>query len=587
MVQRIERKRLEQEAETRLRKRISDREKSEIMDLHFQGLTRDEIAKKTGVSAGGVSGVIKEFTDCADSTSTEEAAEEYDVIETVESLRSLAVKIRKAGTSVEELMGVSNMLGRIKKLIDLDRLEGYIKAGESLGDKAHVEASVRMHLIEERTGRSHDDILNDLESKEARVRKLSSEIQHLQSQIKNLDLEKEKAQTNLNAEKTRLEAELKERLKQHSLTIERIEYISNIEREISGYGIALTQLEGLRRVLNAVEETGQDAKKIVELAKKVGSLRAQAEAEAKELDDTRELAAKLSETVSTLEERLVGAEIVVEKCLELESMGWNQESLQKTILLAKEAGSPEEVLSRLELLNPSVEAKAELERIKAETEALKEEALKIIKQTLKKLSTLAKESSSLVNERIPGIVAEVSNIAETQIAKLANEYNSLAEKHSKLQADFSKLTEEYRKYQMSLDDAISWSTLLYEPEKLPSDRISSIFFGVMTPRLETWCKNKKTKERADIAKELAKRAICLYSESAANFLKAPKKASVVTAKLAVISFALTVTPFYSAFIEWYTLHKNEKEASNLYNAQYHLKHFYKEGLNDITLPILD
>jgi outer membrane murein-binding lipoprotein Lpp len=353
------------------------------MDLYFQGLTRDEIAKKTGVSAGGVSGVIKEFIDCTDSTSTEEAAEEYDVVETVESLRSLAVKIRKAGTSVEELMEVSNMLARIKKLIELDRLEGFIKAGESLGDKAHVEASVRMHLIEERTGRSHDDILSDLESKETRVKELSSEVQRLQSQIKNLDLEREKAQTNLNAEKTRLEAELKERLEQHSLTIEKIEYIANIERELIGYGIELTQLEGLRRVLNAVEETGQDAKRLVELAKKVGSLRAQTEAEAKELDDTRELAAKLSKTISTLEERLAGADLVMEKCLELESMGWDRESLEKAILLAREAGSPKEALSRLELLKPSVEAKAELERIKAETVALKEETLKLIKQTLK------------------------------------------------------------------------------------------------------------------------------------------------------------------------------------------------------------
>jgi len=575
------------EAEIRLRKRISDREKSEIMDLHFQGLSRDDIAKEIGVSTGAVSGVIKQFIDCADSESTEEAAEEYDVIETVESLRSLAVKIRKAGTSVEELRGVSNMLGRIKKLIDLDRLEGYIKAGESLGDKAHVEASVRMHLIEERTGRSHDDILNDLESKESRVRGLSSEIQHLQSQIKNLDLEREKAQTNLNAEKTRLEAELKEHLKQHSLTLERIQYIANIERELSGYGIELTQLEGLRRVLNAVDETGQDAKKIAELAKKVGSLRAQTEAEAKELDDTRELATKLSERVSMLEERLVGAEIVVEKCLELESMGWNRESLEKAILLAKEAGSPEEALSRLELFKPSVEAKAELKRIKAETEALKEKALKIIKQTLKNLSTLAKESSTMVNERIPDIVGRVSSILKIQISNLANEYNSLAEKHSKLQADFSKLTEEYRKHQKSLDDAISWSTLIHEPEKLPGDRISSIFFGVMTPRLEIWCKNKNTEERADIARELAKRAICLYSESAANFLKAPKKASVNTTKIAVISFALTVRPFHSAFMEWYKLHKDEKEASNLYKAHYHLEHFYKEGLTDITSPILD
>jgi len=349
-----------------LRRKISDREKSEIVDLHLQGLTRDQIAKKTGGSAGGVSGALKEFTDCADSSSLDDAAEEYDVVETVESLRSLAVAIRKAGTSVEELTELSNMLGRIKKLIDLDKLEGFIKAGESLGDKAHVEASVRMCAIEERTGKSHDEILSDLEGKEARVRELSSEVQSLQSQMKNLNAEKERAQANFNDEKAKLEAELAELLKQHGLTLERIDHISKIQGVLSRYGIALTQLEELQRVLNAVEEADQDAKRLVELAKKVGSLRAQAEAEAKELDETRELAAKLDETILTLEERLKEAELVMEKCHDLESMGWSLESLEKAIKLSREAGSLDEVLNRLELLKPSAKLRADLDRAKAE-----------------------------------------------------------------------------------------------------------------------------------------------------------------------------------------------------------------------------
>jgi hypothetical protein len=200
---------------------------------------------------------------------------------------------------------------------------------------------------------------------------------------------------------------------------------------------------------------------------------------------------------------------------------------------------------------------------------------------------LAKESSSLVDERIPGIVGRVSSILKIQISNLANEYNSLAEKHSKLQADFSKLAEEYRKHQKSLDDAIGWSTLLQEPEKLPGDRIGSIFFDVMIPRLETWCKNKKTKERYVIARKLAKRAICLHSELTANFLKAPEKVSVFNATLALISFASTVMPFYAAFMEWYRLHKSEKGASNLYDAHYHFEQFYKEGISNLKLPIID
>ena len=473
-------------------KRLSDRKKSEIADLHFQGLTRDKIAKKTGVSAGAVSGVIKEFTDCADSTSTEEAAEEYDVFETVESLRSLAVEIKKAETSVEELMEVSKMLKRIKKLIDLNRLEEFIKAGESLDDKTHVEASVRMHLLEEHTGKSHDEILVELEKKDARLTEQSEEIQRRNAVIKNLE-----------DKKARLTQEEKDFLKQHKLTMDRVEHVSRIEEALSRYKIDLTKLEGLQRVLGAIEESGYDPK-VVEQIKKKGALQLQIETHTKDLAIIKAETVKLNEVVSTLKKKLAEAESTLQKYNELESMGWNHESLEKALKLAREAGSPEEAMNRLELLKPSAEVKAELERTKAETETLKEKTLKTIKETLKNLSTLAVESYSLVNEKIPGIVAEVNNIVKTQISSLANEYNNLAAKHGKLQEDFSKLNEEYQKHKKRLDDAISWSLLLEEPEKLPGNSISHIFFDVMLPRLETWCKSKELTERVNIVTEMAR-----------------------------------------------------------------------------------
>lgn len=551
-------------------KSLSDRKKSEIAELYFQGLTRDEIAKKTGVSAGAVSGVIREFTDCADSTSTEEAAEEYDVSETVESLRSLAVGIRKAGTSVEEMMEVSKMLERIKKLTDLDRLEGFIKTGESLADKAHVEASVRMHLLEEHTGKTHDDILAELERKNTRLAEQSEEIQSRNAEIKHLE-----------DEKTRLTQEGEEFLKQHNLTMARVEHVLRVEEALSRYEIDLTKLEGLQRVLGAIEEAGYDPKEVVEQIKKKGALKLQIETHTKDLAGIQAEAARLNEEVSALEKKIAEAESTLQKYAELESMGWNDESLERALRLAREAGSPEEVLSRLELLKPSAEVKAELERTKAETETLNERALKMIEETLKNLSTLAVESSSLVNEKIPVVVAEVNNIVKTQISGLANEYNSLAEKHGKLQADFSELYEKYRRLQKRLDDAISWSLLLEEPEKLPGDSISRIFFDVMLPRLEAWCRSKESTETFDIVAEVAKRAICLYAEQAANFMNKPEEASVVDAISALGSFASVAMPFYKAFMIWYALHKNDAEASRFFNAQYYLTQFYEEGIRKL------
>lgn len=548
-------------------KSISDHKKSEIAKLYFQGLTRDGIAKRTRVSAGAVSGVIKEFTDCADSTSTEEAAEEYDVFETVENLRSLAVETRKTGTSVEKLMEVSKMLERIKKLTDLDKLEGFIKAGESLADKAHVEASVKMHLLEEHTGKSHDDILVELERKSARLTEQSEEIQRRNAEIKHLE-----------DEKGRLTQEGEELLKQHKLTMARVEHVARVEEALSRYEIDLTNLEGLQRVLGTIEEARYDPKEVVEQIKKKGALQLQIEAHTKDLADIQAEAARLNEEVSALKKKIAEAKSTLQKIGELESMGWNLESLERVLRLAREAGSPEEVLSRLELLKPSEEVKAELQRTKAETETLKEKAQKTIEETLNSLSTLAVASSSLVNEKIPVVVAEVNNILKTQVSSLASEYNSLAEKHGKLQEDFSELHEEYRKLQKRLDDAISWSLLLQEPEKLPGDRISHIFFDIMLPRLEAWCRSKESNETTDIVEEVAKKAICLCTEQAANFMDKPEEASVVDAIWALGSFAAVALPFHKALMTWYALHKNDAGASRFFNAQYYLKKFFDEGL---------
>jgi len=467
-----------------LRNTISDQKRSEIIELYMRGWTRDDIAEKTGVSTGGVSGVIKEFTERADSSSLDEAAKEYGVAPTVESLRELAVRVKKNETSVEDLIALSNTLERIKQLVPPERLEEFARAGESLGDKAHVEASVRMYTIEQITGKSHDDIVADLGSKLDKIKELSSEIQRLNSDIKNL-----------NTEKANLEAELSELLRQRNLTLERIERVAKIESELSKHNIDLTKIEELHPIFDTVEQSGYDSKKVVEQLRKEGSLKAQIEADRKNLADIQERLAKLNDILSSCEDKLRKVEPTVGKADALVSMGWNIQSLERVAKLTKSFGSVEEVLDRVELVKRFADAKAELERVRAETNALKEENLKAIKETSKNLSVLTKESSILVDEKIPPIMAQLSN--------LADRYNNLVEK-------YTKLDEEYRKLRKRLEEALNWSTLLQEPEKLPSNTIRHIFFDIMIPKLEIWC--KRNRERLDILKELAGKAMYLYLE---------------------------------------------------------------------------
>jgi phage shock protein A len=175
-------------------------------------------------------------------------------------------------------------------------------------------------------------------------------------------------------------------LKQHKLATEKVEHVSKIEKELGEYGVKLNQLEDLHRILNAVQESGGDPQKLVEFVKGVESLRTQTEVETRNLTETREKRAKLREEISVLEKKLNETELVIEKCQKLESMGWCSENLERAINLAKNAGSPDEALSRLELLRPSTELRADLDNITVETAhaASRKRKLKKKYDTLKK-----------------------------------------------------------------------------------------------------------------------------------------------------------------------------------------------------------
>jgi hypothetical protein len=503
-------------------------------------------------STGYVSGVLKEFTDRADSTSTEEAAEEYGAAETVENLRSLAVTIKKGGTSVEELLKYSSIFEKIKQSVPPEKLEQFLRAWESICDKEHVEAALKMHEIEERTGKQHDEILKDLESKETRIKIVSQEVQRL------------------NAEKTRMETEVQDKLAKHDLTVPKIDEISKIIEDLAAYDIGVSNLEQVRNVLNAVRESGGDPRKLVELAKTIESLRTEITTETTKLGTLEDKAERFSR-------RLENAKHVMRKYRVLTSTGWTDQTLESTIKLTKTAGKPEEVLCRLELLKSSIEAKADLDAIRAESEALKKEEIKTFKRIARRIGRVAKQSSILVNDRIPSIMTETEAFLKNQTNVLVSAYNSLVDKYSKLQADCDRLTADCTRYQKWLDDAVCWTMLLQTPEKLSVNAVKRIFFEVLLPQLEVRGKNMTLEERREIAQQMFLRAIVFNDEDSANLFRTPRETNEVDLIKAVVSFAMVIFPFYSSFEVSYS-NKSSGEGRRLYDVHYHLDQFFNEGI---------
>lgn len=542
-------------------------EKSRVVDSYLRGYSRDENARKTGKSGGTVSGIVDEFKEEAESTSLDEAAEEYGVSETINNLRNLAVEIRQNNSSIEELLRLSKMMQRVTKLTSLNKLEEFIEAGESLQDSAHVEAAVKLHILEKHLGKTHDAILKEAEAAEMTKNQSNQEAQRLQTQI-----------TSLQNERAKVETELQNQLAQHKLTLERMEQVSQLSKALADNGIELSNLELLKNMLNFVREAGGDPKRLVELAETVDSLHLQIETETKKLNETQNDLTNLDSKNKRIGKKLENGKNLLKKYRALALMGWTDENLEKIIKLAKAVGKPEEVLCRLELLKSSKDAKLELDKVKAESETLRQENMKTVKRITRRLRRLENETSTLVNEKIPSILTETDTFLKNQTNTMISQYNALTDKCSQLQTSIEKLVADCDRYRKWLDEAICWTTLLQAPEKLSSNTVYRIFFEILFPRLQVWSKNKSNNEKQELAWEIFKRALDILVEDCITLTKMNEKTSRLDAVRIVVGFIEVILPFNTWLGNWYNLHKGEKGVDGFFEAQHYLTKFLVESL---------
>lgn len=551
---------------------MNDHDKSEIVDGYLNGLTRDEIVARNGSSAGKVSGIINEFVECVNSSSVEAAAEEYDVADSVEKLRSLAVRMRKADANVERLLWLESQLERVKKIVALERLEELVGTAESL-DREHLDVAIRLNELEKRTGKSISEIFQQLENSEARNKELESQKQGLETIVNNLKNEAQTLEENLKNQKNRLDAEYEEKLKQHRLRLEEVERVRGLNESLKDFGLELTQLEELNTTLKSFQLVGGNAEQLVDLVRKADALLNQSKTEGEKLIQIREETRKLIQETKQYEKRSRKAQRVIDECKVLLRMGWTLNSLEAVNKLAKTVGDPDQVLKRLELLKPYDDLIAEMNSTKQELQALKQTLVEEIKKTAQTLAQITEKSQIMLNKDLPASVTKTNQLMTGPFNQLIQKYNDLVGRYNELNNNYVKLIESYRVYEKALNEAICWAKFINEPATVSTAEIENLFLTVLFPRLQIWC-NSNPKEKRRLATELAKRTIILCNERANTFLNTPKDADLTSAKEAVTSFAFTTLRFHTALREWYDSHQ-ESGSNHLYNEDYYLTKFYE------------
>jgi transposase-like protein len=378
------------------RRQISNAKKAEILALYLRGFSRDDVAKKAGVSSGTASSTVSEFNEEADSSSLPDASAKYGVWETIEALRDVSVELRKAGVTVKEARLGAELLVKASRMgVTLEKFEGFVQFCQKITPEGYpiedlILAAMKLSNLEDETGLDAGSIVSDYEAKVSESKELETRVQSLASEVKRFAYEK-----------ARLDAELNEFLQQHQLTLARVDHVLGIEEALRRNDIEIEKTEALFRFLSAVEKLGGDPKKAVKYMAETGFAE-------QAMEDLRQRKAGLENQIIGLTDQKAATESDLKRTvLELEKarpmldarnellgMGYSSFSLSTLADLTLKLGKPEEVFNALESYGSIVRLDAkrlELEQSIVKLSAEEEAARKSVNEIEGRLRPLHEE----------------------------------------------------------------------------------------------------------------------------------------------------------------------------------------------------
>ena len=181
----------------------------EVATLYFEGLSYDEIVKRTGVAKGSVAAIVEDLR-------LDRFPQFEHVTDLVNGLRDLAVGLRKAGIAPAE---ATLLFVLVKKLIGLGvepaYLETWVRICQSIPEEELprseiIEAAIKLAKLEQE-GLSYDEAIERLSSSSAELKRREDNVATLRTEEAQLEARKEEllqANRSLEAQHTRLQGML-------------------------------------------------------------------------------------------------------------------------------------------------------------------------------------------------------------------------------------------------------------------------------------------------------------------------------------------------------------------------------------------
>jgi DNA repair exonuclease SbcCD ATPase subunit len=256
--------------------------KIRILKRLFSGETYPSAAQNENRSSSTIKKIFDEFVGYAESSSLEEATENYSVQEEIEILREISCDARKAGSSFPELLTGARLLLLLKKLgLSPVHLEDIIKALDKHKDKFgdFVQPALNLAILEEETGKKYNDVIIEYKN----TKKKNSDLIEKMEQIKDEFAEENKAAKtkirSLHTEIQSLDNEIQTRESQLIQLGKRaqnaqkvLDEFDSTKTELHSYGVGYGDFTTVKNLLTNIQKLEGNAAKVVQKIEECGSL---------------------------------------------------------------------------------------------------------------------------------------------------------------------------------------------------------------------------------------------------------------------------------------------------------------------------
>lgn len=215
-----------------------------ILRGYFGGLPQAKIAKEAGVDQSSISHYANRFKRVAAKYGLIAAGKEYQVLNEVESLRSLSVELYKSKLTTEESRQGHSIIKAFLKLgISPEKHVALIEVCGKVEDPAFIEAALKLSQIEIQTGIEYHQVMSGFEKARKQLPQLEEKVIRAEAKLKSIadatlrskqELASQKKylkkyKNEVKAKEAKLEKELSAKMKQLEVDKKEVEEVAQLK----------------------------------------------------------------------------------------------------------------------------------------------------------------------------------------------------------------------------------------------------------------------------------------------------------------------------------------------------------------------